>query len=428
MTPDELAAAASGLLPDGRLVVALGGGADSAVVAWLVASRPGTTGIFVRHGLEGSDQLEGAVRALGDELGLPVAFVDAPVDPGPSLEERARSERWGAIEEATGPGDTIVTGHTLDDQAETVLMNLLRGAGSGGIAGMEAGRSGIARPLLTATRAEVREVAIELDLPFSDDPANESLEHLRNRIRKQLLPHLESDYRPAIRRVLARAGSLAAADNTLIEELAADVPVVEESDVVSIPAAAISTAPEPIASRVVRRALRCLFAPYAGTRGDVDGVLAVAAGTSETANLSGGFVARREGPLVVVARREIPAPEAAAVAIPSIVTFGDVTVTFEVGEQPGVRRRSTLFVDPGALAGGATLRAAAEGDRIDIGGGAKSVREVLGEHGVPVRRRAAWPVVVADARIVAVVGLRIASWARPAEGDVIAIALERTQP
>ncbi|MEN8234730.1 MAG: tRNA lysidine(34) synthetase TilS [Actinomycetota bacterium] len=428
MKPDDLAAAAVGSLPDGQLVVALGGGADSAVAAWVSSQRPGTRALFVRHGLEGSDALEAAVRDLAAKLEIPVTYVDAPIEPGSALEERARRERWNAIERSRGPGETIVTGHTLDDQAETVLMNLLRGAGSGGIAGMETGRPGVARPLLRISRTDVREVATELGLPFADDPANESLQHLRNRIRHRLLPQLETEYRPGIRRILARAGALVAADDATIEDLSTDVPILDEPGAVGIPAAVLATVPGPVASRAVRRALRRLLSPYAGTLTDVEAVLAVALGRSESTNVSDGLIARREGPLVVVSRSSVPPPNPVDIAVPSVLAFGDMRVAFETTKKPAVHRRSTLFADPGIFAERIVLRAAVEGDRIDIDGGTKTVRTVLAEHGVPVRRRSAWPVVASDARIVAVAGIRIASWARPATTDTIAITLERNQP
>jgi len=425
MTPGELAAMVAPSLSDGPIVVALGGGADSAVAAWLVAARPRVTGIFVRHALEGSAALEEAVERLAAHLGLTVRFVDAPVAPGPSLEGRARALRWAAIGESVAPGDTVVTGHTLDDQAETVLMNVIRGAGSAGVAAMEAGRPGIARPLLGVERAEVRRIAEELGLPFADDPANQQLGHLRNRVRRQLLPLLEHDYHPGARGALARAGTLAASDDALIEELASQVPVIPLAGAFAMPVPVLVTVSLPVASRAVRRGLRYLLAPYAGTRSDVAGVLAVAAGDASAANVSSGLVARREGPYVVVSGTASTPSGSARVRVPSTVAFGDTTVTFAATRTTPVHRHSTLFVDPQALGDAPVLRGPQSGDRVDLGSGTKPVRRLLSERGVPDRRRAAWPVVASGGRIVAVVGIRAAAWALPATSDAISIALER---
>ena len=204
LTPNQLAAEARDLLPESPLVVALGGGADSAVAAWTAAHRSSTRGIFVRHGFDGSPALEAAAGELGAHLGIGVTFVDALVLAGPSLESRAREARWVAIADAVGAGETVVTGHTQDDQAETVVMNLMRGSGSAGIAGMLRSRPGVVRPLLGFSRAEIRSLAEELSLPFVDDPANEDKRFLRNRVRRSLLPDLEENYAPGIRATLAR--------------------------------------------------------------------------------------------------------------------------------------------------------------------------------------------------------------------------------
>ncbi|MEA3502601.1 MAG: tRNA lysidine(34) synthetase TilS, partial [Actinomycetota bacterium] len=273
LNSEQLTAAALEHLPDGPLVVALGGGADSAVVAFVAARRLGTRGVFIQHRLAGSADLERAARALGAAVGIVVTVVDAPVEPGPSLEDRARRARWDAFEQEVGEDETVVTGHTRDDQAETVLMNLLRGSGNAGIAGMRRSRPGVVRPLLEFSRSDLRVVATDLDLPFVDDPANADPAHLRNRVRSDLLPALESDYRPGVRKVLARVGSLAAGDDAVIEDLAADIPLIRDAGAILIPTAALVTVPRPVAARVVRGALRRLLAPYAGTTADVDGVL-----------------------------------------------------------------------------------------------------------------------------------------------------------
>ena len=270
LTPDQLAAEAHDLLPESPLVVALGGGADSAVAAWTAAHRPTTRGIFVRHGLDGSLALERAAGALGAHLGIGVTYVDAPVDVGPSLESRAREARWGAIADAVDADETVVTGHTLDDQAETVVMNLMRGSGSAGIAGMLRSRPGVVRPLLGFSRADIRLLAEELSLPFVDDPANDDERFLRNRVRRKLLPDLEENYAPGVRGTLARTGALAAADDHLIESLTDDIPVVGDARTVSIPIAALLTAPQPVAARSIRRSLRRLLHPYAGSESDID--------------------------------------------------------------------------------------------------------------------------------------------------------------
>ena len=427
LNPDQLSAAALEHLPEGPLVVALGGGADSAVAAFVAARRPGTRGVFVQHHLIGSADLEREARALGTAIGITVAVVDAPVEPGPSLEDRARRARWDAIGREVGDDETVVTGHTLDDQAETVLINLLRGSGSAGIAGMRRSRPGVVRPLLEFSRHDLRAVAEDLELPFIDDPANDDPVHLRNRVRSDLLPSLERDYRSGVRKVLARVGSLAAADDAMIEDLADDIPLIDDDGAILIPSAVLVTIPRPVAARTVRRALRRLLAPYAGTTADVDAVLAVADGRSEPVTLSQALIVASEGPFTVIDRGRRPAPPLAAITIPSVIQFGRVGITFESVDGLSITRRSTLLADPTIFSGDAVVRCTEEGERIDIEAGSKAVRTVLAEHGVPVRLRSGWPTVAVGGRIAVIVGIRVAPWARPKQDRAVAITRERGQ-
>lgn len=423
MTPDQLAAEVVDLLPGGPLVVALGGGADSAVAAWAAGRRGGTRAVFVRHGLEDSAVLETAAREVAEYLHIDLAVIDGPVEPGPSLESRARDARWRAIATVATTEETIVTGHTQDDQAETVLMNLMRGAGNSGLAGMLRGRPGVSRPLLDYSRSDIRRVGEELNLPFVDDPSNVDATFLRNRIRLQLIPDLDTNYRAGVRSCLARAGALAAADDEQIEILAASIPVLDDDGAVLVPSAPLVTVGRPVAARAVRRALRRLLDPYAGTEVDVDTVLAVAAGTSEPATVTGSLLVTVEGPFVVIdpGSSSEPVPGPLPIGVPGTVTFGIHQVTFAYADRGDVVRRSTLLVDRAAIGASTELRSAAEGDRIDIAAGSKSVRTVLSEAGIAVRHRSTWPVVVDGATIAAIVGVRVASWARPTTRHVVAI-------
>ena len=123
---------------EGRpIVVALGGGADSAVL--LAAAVHGVRyafddtpvrAVFVRHGLSSSTMLEAVAVELTSALGVPLRVLDAPVEDGPDLEARARRARYEAIDNDLQPDEIAMTAHTADDQAETVVMRLARGSGS----------------------------------------------------------------------------------------------------------------------------------------------------------------------------------------------------------------------------------------------------------------------------------------------------------
>ena len=425
LNPGQISGAVHERLPDGPLIVALGGGADSAVAAWAVSKHATTRGVFVRHGLMGSAGLESAALDLGNAVGIDVTVIEAPVTEGPSLEDRARRLRWQAIEGEADDTETIVTGHTRDDQAETVLMNLLRGSGNAGIAGMLRSRPGVVRPLLGISRADLRATAEELNLPFADDPSNDDPGHLRNRIRRDLLPDLERNYRTGIRTVLARTGALAAADDQTIESLAAEVPVLDDGDAILIPSATLATAHRSVASRVVRRALRRLLDPYAGSVADVEAVLSLAELRVGSVTLTNALVATREGPYIAIGSGRPVRPRAEIIYIPSSIDFGGTVISFAHVGGLLVRPRSTLLIDSSVLAGDAVVRCSDDGDRIEIEAGSKTVRDVLAEHEVPVRHRSTWPVVESGGRIAVVVGIRVAPWARPTTNQAVAITRER---
>ena len=122
-----------------RSVVALGGGADSAMLLY-AAVNSGTgaavRAVFVHHALASSGLLKQSATELASHIGVALTVVNAPVDDGPDLEARARIARYAAIESTTAGDEVILTGHTADDQAETVMMRLMRGSGAGGLAGI----------------------------------------------------------------------------------------------------------------------------------------------------------------------------------------------------------------------------------------------------------------------------------------------------
>jgi len=381
--------------------------------------------VFVQHGLVGSARLERAARALGRHLGIDVVVVDAVVESGSSLEDRARTARWRAIAGVRGDDETVITGHTQDDQAETVLMNLLRGSGGAGIAGMLRSRPGVVRPLLGYSRADLRGIAEDLDLPFADDPANDDLSLLRNRLRADLIPIIERDYQPRFRSALARAGSLAAMDDRLLEELADEISIIDDGGALLVPVALLATSPRPVATRAVRRALRRLLDPYPGSESDIAAVLDVAERRREAATLSGALAVTREGPYVAIDPGPAAPPLPVPVSVPAELRFGPGVVTLRCVDAISRRRRSALLVDPAFFGPDTVLRAAEDGERIDIDEGSKSVRTVLSERGIAVRRRAGWPVVANGGRIAAIVGVRVAPWARPTTPE--AVAIERKQ-
>jgi len=419
--------AVAGEFPDAPLLVALGGGADSAVCAWAaVALGRRVRTATVDHGLPASPSLIEAARRAATHLGLDHRLLPAPADE--RTEEALRLARYRALEAEARPGELIVTGHTRDDQAETVLANLVRGAGTPGLAGIPARRGRWCRPLLAVSRADARAAADDLGLPYADDPGNEDPSRRRNLLRHRVIPLLEEAAGPGVRPALARAAGLLAADDAELERAARAVPLRRDLDALRLPAAALSTLPEPVAGRAARRALRLLLDPYPGVGDDVRAVLRVAAGEAPCLAIQGGHLVCREGPWVAICPAVAPpVPGAVPLPVPGEAPFGAWLLVAEgpigwTGPVPVGRRRA--LVDPAVAAAGVRVRAAEPGDRVDTGQGGKTVAEALREVGVPARRRRDWPVVCSGGTIVWVAGARLAAGSAPRGDAVVVLGLK----
>ncbi len=215
-----------------RFLVAYSGGMDSHVLlhalAQLRAHFPGVElqVIHVNHGLHPSapDWAQHCVSVCA-ALGVPceVRVVDARASSGISPEDAARAARYGALAEVVRSGDILFTAHHQDDQAETLLLQLLRGAGPQGLAGMpdlsRFGTAWLARPLLEFSRAELHDYALAQRLHWIDDPSNVDTRFDRNYLRHEILPHLQRRW-PAAQVTLARSAQHCAEATELLEVLA----------------------------------------------------------------------------------------------------------------------------------------------------------------------------------------------------------------
>jgi tRNA(Ile)-lysidine synthase len=286
--PSPLSALVSGLLerctfpPAGTPVAcAVSGGADSLALL-VLASTAGcdVTAMHVDHGLRpGSAEESDVVEAAARRFGVHFLRTRASVAAGPNLEARARAARYAVLP------DGVLTGHTADDQAETVLINLLRGAGLDGLAAMSPDR----HPLLGLRRWETRELCRQVGLEPVHDPTNDDPAHLRNRVRHELLPLLDALAGRDVGAVLARQAGLLGEDAALLDELAAALDPTDARQVVAAPA--------PLARRALRR---WLADPYPPDAAAIDRVLAVACGHVVACQLPGGRrVARSAGRLRV---------------------------------------------------------------------------------------------------------------------------------
>jgi len=254
---DDLA----GIDADALVLVACSGGPDSLALAHAaraVRSRVGA--VVVDHGLQpGSDEV---ARRTGEWLrgsGLDPVIVVAVqvVETGAGPEASAREARYRALGRAaqeTGAA-AVLLGHTLDDQAETVLLGLARGSGTRSLAGMPRERGFVRRPLLDLRRDVVR-ADVPPGAPVVDDPHNEDDRYARARVRHRVLPVLEAELGPGIAEALARTADLARADADFLAELADEVAwdvIHGARDEGSLDVDALEPLSDAVRSRVVRQ-------------------------------------------------------------------------------------------------------------------------------------------------------------------------------
>lgn len=260
--------AVRGLLPaDGLVLVGLSGGADSLALAAAVAFEAPRAGlragaVIVDHRLQaGSADVAATAAEQARALGLdPVLVLPVTVSPGGSgegPEAAARTARYEAFDRAlaeTGAGH-ILLGHTLDDQAETVLLGLARGSGPTSLQGMAARNGPYLRPLLGVRRALTRQACLDAGLAAWDDPHNADPRYARVRVRGSVLPTLERELGPGVAEALARTADQLREDaealDALVIELAPEICEPAEAGI-AISVRALEANPPALRQRIIR--------------------------------------------------------------------------------------------------------------------------------------------------------------------------------
>ncbi|HEX6678360.1 MAG TPA: tRNA lysidine(34) synthetase TilS [Actinomycetes bacterium] len=287
--------------PGDGVAVAVSGGADSVALLHamhtLAGPRAWRLGVLtVDHGLRPGSAADAAfVAEEAGRLGLPVRLLRlAPEElgrhRGAGPEGAARAARYAAMLAAADEHgwDWLATGHTEDDQAETVLLQLLRGAGPDGLAGMAVHSGRLLRPLLRVQRAQTRACCAALGIRWREDPSNQDQHFLRNAVRARVLPLLE-ELRPGSAATLARAAELARDDRAWTAELATrTLDDLAGPDGAVLACEALAALPLGLARRVVRAAASRAGHP-----------LPAAAATDAVLDLAAG---RRPGPVAWAGR------------------------------------------------------------------------------------------------------------------------------
>jgi tRNA(Ile)-lysidine synthase len=304
--------------PGCRILAAVSGGSDSVAMLLLLRELEADGALTVagvahlHHQLRGAeaDEDERFCAALAAAIGVPFIAERADVPAlakaqRRSIEDAARAARYAFFERASQAcsADVVATAHTRDDQAETFLLRLLRGAGTRGLAGIRPRTGRVIRPLLEVDRAALRAYLAGRGQSFREDASNADVSVPRNRVRHELLPLLRSRFSPRITDVLARESALARHDEEFLHEEAIKLArrLVLTNETVTIDAAGLAGAPRALASRVALEALGHLAGGRSISFDHVEWVLALAADSAGAVSLP-GQEALRVGDRIVLRR------------------------------------------------------------------------------------------------------------------------------
>lgn len=437
------------LIPRGsRLIVGLSGGPDSVALARILQQLSGPGGFEVaglahlNHMIRGeaADRDESFCRELAGRLGLEfdAARIDVPAlarATGRSFEDAARNARYDflrRVAEQKGAG-RIAVGHTLDDQAETVLLQLVRGSGPRGLAGIHPRVGLIIRPLIATRRQALRDYLESENLPNIVDETNLDLSIPRNRVRHELIPYLERAFSPAVVKVLVRTAEISRIDADYLDSMARsafDRLVAAGDESVEIDVSGLLDLPDALAWRVLRLAASRVSSGRSAGFDLVQRLLRQARRrANSTIQIPGATSRRRGGKLRLEKGRPAGCEFAGtnylpvSLSIPGEVFLAgpDRTLSAQTSSWPlpgdggsDFLKRSAAnvaVIDAGSFSGGLLVRSRRPGDRFRPLGmkGRKKLHDFFVDRKVPREERDSVPIVV-DAldRIVWVAGHAVA--------------------
>jgi tRNA(Ile)-lysidine synthase len=471
------------MIPEGgRVLIGLSGGPDSVALTLLLReleqSIPFTVAAVahLNHGVRAeADRDEAFCRDFAAHLGIEFRSerVDVPAlakAERRSLEDAGRRARYAFFERVRAEvhADVIATGHTRNDQAETFLLRLIRGAGPRGLGGIYPVAGTVIRPLIDTTRETLLDWLASRNQPYCDDATNEDVSIPRNRVRHELLPLLERRFSPGVVEVLAREAAIARLDHDYIENVAIEYaslivlrnssgertplsarPSLTDTVAVELDAAGVAALPPAVAARLARLALAVLAPDRFVSSEHVEALVSLASDEGVSVSLPGQQASRR-GSLVVLepafargastkSRRSLggggPFENSFAV---SLSIPGEVVLapqgwavsahlqTRSAGPSASGAGALVAEVQAGSLTGPLGVRSRRPGDWLrpaGLGGRRKKLQDLLVDRKIPRETRDFLPLVVdGQGRIVWVVGLAVAEDFRvtePSQGVIL---------
>ncbi|MDO9515193.1 MAG: tRNA lysidine(34) synthetase TilS [Syntrophales bacterium] len=424
------------LTPGDRVGVAVSGGADSVALLHVLANLAPeyTLELFVlhlNHGIRGeeSDRDEAFVRKLAGSMGIPftserVSIPELRIERGGSLEDICRDERYAFFERMTQRYglDKIALGHTLSDQAETVIMRFLRGSGLEGLKGFLPVRGGIyIRPLMEMTRDEITSFLGKEDIPFMTDSSNRDETYLRNRIRVTLVPELKASYNVRLEENIGRTADILRLEDDFISESVAGI-ISEwaiDTNRARLPVPKLKELHPALLWRLIKTILET-HSPVKNGIGylHVKAVADLTLGSSPSAcaDLPFNLTARREYDDLIIAPDDGSSDGcdfSYEVQIPGSVDIAEtgrrMVFTLAGAKEVDARSDNPVFMDYNAISFPLVVRNIREGDRIQPLGmeGTKKVAALLMDEKVPKVRRRSIPLLADRASVLWVPGVRL---------------------
>ena len=429
------------ITPGDTVLVAVSGGPDSVALLDILYALRDELKIslhvaHLNHRLRG-DESEGDaqfVQALSRRMDLPCTIVSRDVktfaaQSGLSLEEGARAVRYHFFEETSRVlgADKIATGHTLGDQAETVLFRLIRGSGSRGLRGIPALRDGLfIRPLLKIAREEIETYLTERSILFREDASNADLRFTRNRIRACLLPYLKAQYNANILRVLDRTAELLGSEDDFLDQVTSEIfgQILKRrtQNKIVLEAPKMLAHHKALQRRIIRKALSVLScgAPSCDFEG-VDRALDLLRAGAGVLQLRGEMTLQYSGDLLTVRRGgpisfRVPLNLPGMTAVPALGA-SVVTQILPAGDSlfsPEKLGAKEAAFDLEAIERELVLRSALPGDRFQPYGmeGHKKISDFLIDCKIPRGMRDEVPLLLAGEEIIWIVGWRTSHGSR----------------
>lgn len=432
--------------PGSRILAACSGGPDSLALVHILYRLKDEYGYslavaHVNHMLRPEAAEEAKfVEAFATSLGLKcsVTAIDVPAyckaNKISSQEEAARLIRYRYLRKIAVEwgGAQIATGHHRDDQVETVLLNFLRGAGSGGLRGMKPLNGDVLRPLLAISRPEIEAYCKEQGLQPRYDSSNFSTEYRRNKIRLELLPTLEKKYNPAIREAIWRLATLAGDEHDYIRGEAAKLwgkVATAAGDSVAVDSEGLAALPTALQRELIRQAIE-------KKRGALTGIsfehveklitMALSGTVGSLLTLPGRLIARKTYAGLVLADGVFNQSQPVwtkgfgpvALIVPGSTIIGNKTIVAEiVTALPPKKRKNSAVFDLEKLTLPLIVRSRLPGDRFRPSGlnGSKKLKNFFIDHKIPEAVRNEVPIITDQQEIIWVAGYRQSEHGRIAE-------------